>query len=205
MASLPPHASVDQQARAVLRVESAAIAALADRMDWSAVESLVDLLLEPGGRVFTSGCGTSGAAAKKIAHTLSCVGCSASFLNPSDAPHGALGAVRRGDVVILISKGGGTEELVRLLPALASLGVRIVAITGVPDSVIGRKAEITLRVEVDAEPDPFNMLATASTLAVTAVMDAVTICVMQRNGFDRRQFGVIHPGGAVGERLAAHS
>lgn len=88
-----------------------------------------------------------------------------------------------------------------MVPGLTQLGARIVCISGVAEPVIGLSAEIAVRVEVDSEPDPFNMLATSSTLGVIALMDAVAICVMQRNGFDRQRFGMIHPGGAVGERL----
>lgn len=192
---------VRDEVRHVLEQEAAAIAALAVRLDWNSIEQLVDVLVGSKGRVATMGCGTSGAAAKKIAHTLSCVGCPSSFLTPSDAPHGALGVLREGDIVILVSKGGDTRELVGILPNLRTIGVTIVGITGVAESVIGSEADILIRIDVDGEPDPLNMLATASTLAVMAAMDAVSICVMQRNGFSTTQFGLIHPGGAVGERL----
>lgn len=185
----------------VLTQEGQAIVGLVETLDWDAVERLVELLVRPAGRVATMGCGTSGAAAKKIAHTLSCVGCAATFLTPSDAPHGALGSLRRGDIVILVSKGGNTAELVGVLPNLRSIGVTIVGITGVVDSAIGAEADVVIPITVSGEPDPLNMLATASTLAVMAVMDAVAICVMERNGFSTTQFGLIHPGGAVGTRL----
>lgn len=194
---------IRSRASEVLAAESAAVSVLRDRLDWRAVERLVGLLIAPDGRVATMGCGTSAAAAKKMAHTLCCVGCAAWFVSPSDAPHGGMGGLRRGDIVILVSKGGNTGELVRLLPSLTAIGVTLVTITGVPDSILGRRADLTVRVDVDGEPDPFNMLATASTLAVIAMMDAVAICVMERNGFTREHFGVIHPGGAVGERLVA--
>lgn len=196
-------APVSDEVRRVLAAEAAAIASVADTVDLQAVGRLVDLLVHATGRVATMGCGTSGVAAKKIAHTLSCVGCAASFVTPSDAPHGALGVLREGDIVVLVSKGGNTGELVGLLPNLRAIGVTIVAITAVADSRIGTEADILIEVAVDSEPDPLNMLATASTLAVMAVMDAVAICVMQRNGFSAARFGLIHPGGAVGERLTA--
>lgn len=202
MASAEAPSVADEVSR-VLRHEAAAIAALADRFDRDAVGAVVDALVAADGRVFAMGCGTSAVAAKKIVHTFNCVRCSASFLSPSDAPHGALGAVRPGDVVFLVSKGGNTVELTRLLPALKQLGATIVAVTGVARSQIGDSADIHLQVAVDSEPDPFDMLATASTLSVMALMDAIAICLMQRNGFDPRWFGVVHPGGAVGARLRA--
>ncbi|MGB4135867.1 MAG: SIS domain-containing protein [Microbacterium sp.] len=187
----------------VLRHEAAAISALADRLDWDSVDAVVDALVSTDGRVFAMGCGTSAMAAKKIVHTLNCVRCPASFLSPSDAPHGGLGVVRPGDIVFLVSKGGNTIELTRLLPALTELGATIVAVTGVAESEIATGADIRLLVAVDSEPDPLDMLATASTLSVMALMDAVAICLMQRNGFDSDWFGVVHPGGAVGARLLA--
>lgn len=203
MASRRTRDEIPNDVRTVLLAEADIVAKLADRLDWTIIESLVDLLVEPQGRVFTSGCGTSGAAAKKIAHTLTCIGCPTTFLSPADAPHGAMGVVRPGDVVILITKGGATTEIVRMLPGLQSLGAVIVAITGVDRSPVGDTAAVAIRVDVDSEPDPLDMLASGSTLAVMALMDAVAITVMQRNGFDTGHFGVIHPGGAVGERLLA--
>ena len=201
MASVEPAQGVADEARGVLLHEAQAIGALAERLDWPAVETVVDALLHFDGRVFATGCGTSAVAARKIVHTFSCVGCSASFLSPADAPHGALGAVRAGDMVFLVSKGGNTRELTQLLPALKQLGAILVAVTGDAVSQIATGADHVLLVTVDSEPDPYDMLATASTLSVMALMDAIAITLMRRNGFDPRWFGVVHPGGAVGTRL----
>jgi D-arabinose 5-phosphate isomerase GutQ len=194
---------VPDEVRRVLQEEATTLERLASTLDLDAIGRLVDLLVESPGRVRTMGCGTSGAAARKIAHTLTCVGCSASFLTPSDAPHGALGEIRPGDIVMLVSKGGDTRELAELVPNLRALGATIVGVTEAESSIIGAASDLLVRVRVDSEPDPTKMLATASTLAVMATMDAVAICVAQRNGFDRRRFGLIHPGGAVGGRLTS--
>jgi len=201
MASADGMAELRDDIGAVLRAEADAIWALEGRLDWDSVSRVVDLLLTLEGRVYAMGCGTSGVAARKIAHTFSCVGCPATYLNPADAPHGGLGAVKKGDVVFLVSKGGETAELMGILPALAHLGATVIAVTGVADSTIGRAADLVLTVEVDGEPDPHNMLATASTLSVAALMDGIAIALMRRNGFDPSWFGVVHPGGAVGHRL----
>ena len=123
------------------------------------------------------------------------------FLSPSDAVHGALGSVRAGDVAILISKGGGTHEIVALLPALATKGVPVIAVTENADSTLGRAAEVVVPVRIEREADEFNMLATTSTMAVIAWFDAVCIALMRMTGYSREQFAVIHPGGAVGKRL----
>lgn len=153
------------------------------------------------GKIITIGCGTSGAAAKKIAHTLSCVECPALFLSPSDATHGALGVVQKEDIVILISKGGKTKEINDIIPSLKIKGATIIAVTEVEDSVIANAADIFLKVKVNQESDDYNMLATSSTLATIAVYDAIAIAITRFRGYSKEQFAVIHPGGEVGERL----
>ena len=160
----------------------------------------VEILLRAG-RVVTSGCGTSAMAARKIAHTLSCIERPSFFLVPSDAVHGALGSVQPGDAAILVSKGGGTAELCALLPALSEKQVPVIAVTEKPDSPLGRAAKLVVPIKVRREADAFNMLATTSTMAVIAWFDAVCIALMEESGYTRAQFAVIHPGGAVGSRL----
>lgn len=178
---------------------------LSRTVDRSAFERTVELLAGCSGRIITAGVGTSAAAARKIAHSLSCIERPALFLSPGDAVHGALGAVQPGDVAILISKGGNTGEVVALLPALETKKVPVIAVTERPDSTLGRSAAVVLKVAVEREADQFNMLATTSTMAVIAVFDAVCIALMEVTGYTREQFAVIHPGGAVGERLSGQS
>lgn len=161
----------------------------------------VDLLATCEGRIVTSGCGTSAAAARKIAHSLSCIERPSFFLVPSDAVHGALGSVQRGDLAILISKGGNTHEMVAMLDAFRTKEVPVIAVTEKPDSALGRAARLVVPVRIEREADEFNMLATTSTMAVIAFFDAVCITLMRVTGYSREQFAVIHPGGAVGERL----
>jgi D-arabinose 5-phosphate isomerase GutQ len=141
------------------------------------------------------------AAARKIAHSLCCVERPAAFLSPGDAVHGGLGLVQPGDVVIAISKGGNTREILNLLEAVRAKQAFLVAVTENPGSALARLSDLLLKVRVEREPDTFNMLATASTMAVLAVFDAVCIALMERTGYTREQFAVIHPGGAVGDRL----
>lgn len=185
----------------VWRAEAGAVQALTELIEPDAFDRCVQWLAECRGRILTAGCGTSAAAARKIAHSLCCIERPAAFLSPGDAVHGGLGLVQPEDVVIAISKGGNTREIVNLLPAIKTKGARLIGVTENPDSVLGRQADLCLRVRVEREPDEFNMLATASTLAVIAVFDAVCIALMRVTGFSREQFALIHPGGAVGERL----
>ncbi len=153
------------------------------------------------GRILTAGVGTSAAAARKIAHSLSCIEQPAFFLSPGDAVHGALGAAQPGDMAILISKGGGTREILNIIPALQTKGVRIIGVTENADSPLGKASDFLIQVKIEKEADEFNMLATTSTMAVTAVFDAMCIALMRYTGYTREQFAVIHPGGAVGDRL----
>jgi D-arabinose 5-phosphate isomerase GutQ len=107
------------------------------------------------------------------------------------------------DVVIAISKGGNTREVVNLLQTIKAKRAFLIGVTEREESALERSSDLWLRVAVEREPDPFNMLATASTMAVVAVFDAVCIALMERTGYTREQFALIHPGGAVGDRLMA--
>lgn len=164
---------------------------------------MVKLLGDHRGRIVLSGCGTSAMAAKKISHSLNCIERPSFFLTPSDAVHGGLGSIQEGDICILVSKGGNTAELVRLLPALRAKRAVVVAVTENRESVLAKAADHVLNVRIEQEPCRLNMLATASTASVIAAFDAVCIALMQYTGYTREQFSVIHPGGAVGERLTA--
>ena len=169
--------------------------------DRQAFVACVRLLAIHKGRVAVAGVGTSGVAAKKLVHSLCCIEVPAFYLNPADAVHGALGSVQEGDIVFLISKGGGTREIIQMIPSLQAKKTTIVAITENPESVLGVSCDILLRVAIEREADTFNMLATTSTLTVIALFDALAIAVMQVTGFTQEQFAIIHPSGAVGDRL----
>jgi KpsF/GutQ family protein len=170
-------------------------------VDRSTLTRVVNMIGAHKGRILTAGVGTSAAVARKIAHTLSCIECPAFFLSPADAVHGALGSVQPGDLAILISKGGNTSEIIALLPALNTRNVAIIAVTENKRSVLAKHASVVLQIAVEREADEFNMLATTSSMVVTALFDAICVAVMRQNGFTREQFAVIHPGGAVGSRL----
>lgn len=184
-----------------LTMEAESIAALRQSLEQEAVLAAAKALMNCKGKVILSGCGTSAMAARKVAHSLSCIEIPALFLSPADAVHGALGVLQREDILILISKGGNTQELVNLIPACKTKGALLIGVSENPESVIAGQADIYLKVKVEQEPCRFNMLATASTLAVIATFDAICIALMQMTGYTREQFAVIHPGGAVGERL----
>jgi D-arabinose 5-phosphate isomerase GutQ len=177
------------------------IDALSERINPEQFAAAAELIVGCKGKIITTGTGTSGAAAKKVAHTLSCVERPAFFLSPADAVHGGLGVVQAQDLVILVSKGGKTGELLSFIPSLEAKRCKTLAVTENGESLLAERATALLRVYVSGEPDPFDMLATSSTAAVVATFDALAIAIMEETGFTQQQFGVIHPGGAVGERL----
>jgi len=188
---------------ATLGQEADALREVASNYKIDQVEQVIDAIQACTGKVITSGCGTSGTAARKISHTLSCIECPSLFLEPADAVHGGLGVVQPGDVVILFTKGGQTEEMTALIEPCQKKSAVVVGVTANATSELGRLSDILLEVRVSREPDPFNMLATASILGVIAIFDAICIELMQRRGFSKSQFALIHPGGAVGKQLNA--
>ena len=190
----------------VLTIERDAIGGLIHTLDRAVMDQIVDLLLSvkrEGRKVITAGCGTSGIAAEKIAHTLSVVEVPAFFLSPANSVHGGMGAICAADVVILLSKGGNTQEIASYIPACQAKGTRIIGVTQRADSILGRSADILLTVPVARESCPWDLIASASILAVMAAFDAIAFTVMQHTDFTKEDFYRIHPGGAAGETLRA--
>lgn len=185
----------------VWNVEGEEVMHLKDVVVKEQFEAVVMILLECKGKIIVSGCGTSGAAAKKAAHSLCCVECPACFLSPSDAVHGGLGMLQEEDVLILLSKGGRTQELIPMAKAAQQKKASVIVVTENETATLADWATVSLRVSVAREACPFNMLATASTMAVVAVFDAICVVLMHLSGYTKEQFLTIHPGGAVGDRL----
>jgi arabinose-5-phosphate isomerase len=153
------------------------------------------------GRVIVAGVGKTGIIARKIAATLTSTGTPAIFLHPVESVHGDLGLVGPTDVAIMISKSGSTSELLVLLEELKRLGVRVIALTGAPDSQLGRYADIVLDASVREEACPHDLAPTTSTTAALALGDALAVALLERKGFRREDFARLHPGGALGRKL----
>jgi arabinose-5-phosphate isomerase len=188
------------EARRVLRIESRAVADLADRVGAEFAEA-VRLIEESPGRVVVSGIGKSGIVGRKLAATLTSTGTPATFLHPVEGLHGDLGIVGEDDVAILISKSGDTEELQGLLGYLTRLGVPIVALSGRGGSTLSRHARVTLDCSVEEEACPMDLAPTSSTAAAMAMGDALAVALLHRKGFRPEDFARLHPGGALGRRL----
>jgi arabinose-5-phosphate isomerase len=186
--------------RRVLLLESAAVAAAAERLDWR-FDRAVEVLQKVSGRVIVSGVGKSGLIARKIAATLTSTGTAATYLHPVDSLHGDLGIVGPGDAAILVSKSGESEELFGLAGVLQRREVPIIAITGAMDSVLARLATAALDGSVTEEACPHDLAPTTSTTVALALGDALAIALLEVNGFRREDFAAVHPGGRLGRKL----
>jgi len=187
-------------ARRVLRIEAEALTELLRRLDAS-FERAVDLLLACKGRVVVIGMGKSGLIGRKIAATFSSTGTPSVFLHPAEAVHGDLGMLMRDDAVLAVSYGGETEEIAALLETIKRLGLRMITLTGHPQSTIGAASDVTLDVSVKEEACSLNLAPTASTTAAMAMGDALAVSLLERRGFSPGDFAALHPGGRLGKKL----
>ncbi len=193
-------ASLLAEARRVLVAEGNAIQGLVGKLGDDFVRA-VEILAGARGRVIVSGIGKSGIVGRKIAATLTSTGSPATFLHPVEGLHGDLGIVGREDVAILISKSGITSELAGLLDYLIRLGVPIIALTGDTESPLGKAASVALDCSVEEEACPMDLAPTTSTTATMAMGDALAVVLLQRKGFQPKDFARLHPGGSLGRKL----
>jgi arabinose-5-phosphate isomerase len=206
-AASPPQAAHELlgYARQVLREEGEACLALGERLGENLGEDFcraADLLARPSAGVVVSGMGKAGLIAQKVSATLASLGVPSHFLHPAEAVHGDLGRVRPSDVLLVLSASGETEEIVRLLPILAEIGVAIVAITANPTSTLARAAKITLDLGVAREACALGLAPSTSTTAMLALGDALALVVGRMKGFTAADFAKLHPAGNLGKRLA---
>ncbi|HBE74079.1 MAG TPA: D-arabinose 5-phosphate isomerase [candidate division Zixibacteria bacterium] len=184
----------------VIRAEARELGELASRLN-SDFAKAVELLLGARNKVIVTGVGKSGLIGQKIAATLTSTGTPAFFLHPTDALHGDLGLVRRGDAAVIISKSGETDELCALLSLIKRKGVKIVALLGKPDSPLAAHADVVLDVSVKEEACPHDLVPTTSTTAALAVGDALAVALLEQRGFTPEDFAGLHPGGGLGKKL----
>ena len=187
-------------ARTLLSTYQKAMMRLEEGID-GALEAAISLILEHEGHLVVCGMGKSGLVGRKIAATLSSTGTPAHFLHPAEAIHGDLGMVRAHDVVMLISNSGETEEVVKLLPALKRLNVKIISLIGRVESTLGKAADVILDASVDKEACPLNLAPTTSSMAALALGDALAVVLMEERGFAAEDFAARHPGGKLGQKL----
>ncbi len=186
--------------RAVLRHEADALHGLAAALGESFTRA-ADAVLGASGKVVVCGMGKSGHVGRKIAASLASTGSPAFFVHPAEAAHGDLGMIGRGDVVVMLSNSGESAELLHVANHAKRLGLTTIAITAVAASRLGRAADIVVPLLDIAEACPYNIAPSASTTMAIALGDALALTVMERRGFRRHDFALLHPGGKIGLRL----
>jgi arabinose-5-phosphate isomerase len=188
-------------AREVLRLEAAALEAVASRIDRSFCTA-ADCIVNCPASVIVSGMGKAGLIGQKIAATLASTGTRSHFLHPSEALHGDLGRIHRNDVVLILSQSGETEEITRLLPPLAGVGAEVLAITQSRHSTLGRAARVTLELGSLTEACSLGLAPSCSTTAMLGCGDALALVVSRMRQFTAKDFAQFHPGGSLGRQLS---
>lgn len=183
-----------------LEIEAKAISDILTYIDKEAFARAVDALAACS-RIMTCASGSSGIAAKKFAHSLCCIERGAMFMPPCEAVHGGLGALKKEDVLVMVSRGGKTAELLPVIDVCRKRGSTLIALTENLESPLAKQADIVLQMQIERESDKYNYMATASYVATIAIFDALLVALMEETNYQREQFALIHPGGAVGEML----
>ncbi len=189
-----------ETARRVLTIEAEAVLNLIEKVGPS-FEEAERIIFEANGRVILSGLGKSGIIARKIAATFSSIGIPAFFLHPVEGAHGDIGMVMKGDVALVISKSGVTDELNDILNHLKHLQIPILAMTCNLSSNLARFADVVIDISVAREACPFDIVPTASTTAALAMGDALAMSLLERKGLTANDFALLHPGGSIGRKL----
>ena len=187
-------------AQRTIRLELEAVQELLPRIDADFIKAC-ELILGCKGRVVVVGMGKSGHIGNKIAATLASTGTTAFFVHPAEASHGDMGMITQDDIVLALSNSGTTAEIVTLLPLIKRLGIRLISMTGNPESTLAKAAEVNLDARVSQEACPLNLAPTSSTTASLVLGDALAIALLEARGFTAEDFAFSHPGGALGRRL----
>ena len=181
-------------------IESESIMKTLEVIDKNEIARAVEVLAQAE-RIAASGCGHSGIACRHFAHLMCCAERPARFLSPAEAVHGGLGYMQKGDVILLASRGGKTDELIPIADVCKKKGVTIITVTENVESPLAKIADIVLRMKVTRECDKYNCQGTTSFAVTSVIFDALQAAVVEYTGYQNEQFALIHPGGAVGKRL----
>jgi arabinose-5-phosphate isomerase len=187
-------------ARQVLATEAAAVGSLGEMLD-GRFDRAVQMIVDCPASLLTSGVGKAGHVARKLSASFSSTGTPSHFLNPAEAVHGDLGAVRKGDVVLILSASGESDEILRMLSVLKKLNHPVIAITSTATSALARGADIVLELGKIEEACPLGLAPSASTTAMAALGDALFLSVMQQRNFSAEDFALYHPAGQLGRKL----
>lgn len=194
--------SIDFRIRAaeVIRIEASAVAQLEQYLN-ADFNLACQMLFDSKGKTIVSGMGKSGHIGSKIAATLASTGTPAFFVHPGEASHGDLGMLSTEDILIAISNSGETAEVLTIIPVVKRLGIKLIAMTGNPQSTLAKLADAHLCVKVEQEACPLGLAPTASTTATLAMGDALAVALLDARGFSADDFALSHPGGSLGRKL----
>lgn len=181
-------------------IEQSCIQEMKAFIDTQAFSDAVDLLANAN-RIGTCGCGHSGIICQHFAHLLCCIELPGRFISPAEAVHGATGFLKPGDVMVFASRGGKTKELLPILDICQRKGVRVITVTENLESPLAQGADVVLKQHVNRETDKWNAQGTTSTTSLCVIFHALQAVLIEETGYQAEQFALIHPGGAVGERL----
>ena len=180
--------------------ESEAIAHTKGALDPVEFERAVTALANAE-RIAAAGCGHSGIACQHFTHLMCCIERPARFISPAEAVHGGLGYVQAGDVIVLVSRGGKTDELLPIADVAKRKGATVIGVTENLSSPLAERSDIILRMSVTRECDKYNCQGTTSFAVTCAIFDALQTALLEYTNFKNEEFALIHPGGAVGKRL----
>ena len=187
-------------AMAAYDIEAQCIEELKGYFEEAAFSKAVELLAAAP-RIGVSGCGHSGIICRHFAHLMCCIERPARFISPAEGVHGATGFLQKGDVMVFASRGGKTGELLPMVDICRAKGVSIITVTENTESPLALSADVVLRQHVNRETDKWNTQGTTSTTALCVIFHALQAALIEETGYRAEQFALIHPGGAVGERL----
>jgi D-arabinose 5-phosphate isomerase GutQ len=189
-----------EAARAAYEIEAECIKTMLGYFDDEAFSKAVELL-KSALRIGATGCGHSGIICQHFAHLMCCIERPARFISPAEAVHGATGFLQEGDVCVFASRGGKTKELLPILDICKHKGVKIISVTENMESPLAEAADVVLKQYVNRETDKYNAQGTTSTTALCMIFHALQAALIEETDYKNEQFALIHPGGAVGERL----
>jgi len=193
-----------RRAAEVLRIEKEAIEDISQNLDDSFKEA-IKLIYSCKGKVVVTGMGKCGIVGRKIAATLASTGTPAVSLHPAEAVHGDVGIVTKSDIALAISTSGETEEIIRIIPLIRRIGVKLISMTGNSKSRLSKSSDVVLNISVRREACPMGLVPTASTTAIMALGDALAMVLLDKRGFREDDYALYHPGGELGKKLSLKS
>lgn len=189
-----------EQAKQAFEIEYECIKEMQNYFDEEAYSKAVELL-KNAQRIGASGCGHSGILCQHFAHLMCCIERPAKFISPAEAVHGGMGFLQKNDVMVFASRGGKTKELLPILDICKEKGVKVITITENLESPLAISADVVLKQFVNRETDKYNAQGTTSSTALCMIFHALQTALIEETDYQNEQFALIHPGGAVGERL----